>query len=178
MTTDKITPLRQLQAYAHIDGAKMALLWIAGFVCFILEISHPILGLVWLLSICLIPIYAYRLLKTFRSNQPYGTISFGRAWLYVTYTFFYSTLLFALAQYIYFAFIDNGFLISQYVQIMSDPAYKTLFEAYGYTQSDLDMFISQLHEMTPIGIALNFASMNFLTGMILGLPLAAIVKKK
>lgn len=174
MSTDKTTPLRQLQAYAHIDGAKMALLWTASFACFILEFSYPLLGMVWLLSLCLVPVAACLFLKAFKANQPDGTISFGRGWAYVAYTFFYATLLFALAQFVYFQFIDNGFLVNQYTTILSDPAYMQLFKAYGYSETDIATTIKTMRELSSIEISMNFASVNLIAGLVIGVPVAAI----
>ena len=106
-----------------------------------------------------------------------GELTFRRSWLFSVYTFFYASILFALAQYVYFAFIDHGFIINQYISTISAPAGKALLTSYGYSQSDLKMIINQLEEIKPITIAINCATMNILVGCILALPIAALTKR-
>lgn len=176
MTTDKINSLVQLKAFSRIDGAWMALFWLISFTCFVLEFRYPVLSMAWLITLCAIPVAAALQLKRFRDRQTCGVMSFRKGWAYITYTFFYATILFALAQYVYFAFIDQGYLVGQYVSALSDPVYKAAFQAYGYSQADLKTFINQLYELKPIGLAMNFATVNLITGMILAIPLAAILR--
>ena len=59
-------------------------------------------------------------LKRFRDNVLEGVISFSRALLYSMLVYFYAALLMAAAQFVYFQFIDNGFMLSQYAEVTSN----------------------------------------------------------
>ena len=97
----------QLKAFARIDGALLSLLFVAAFVCYVVGLTSPTYGLLAMLTIVLIPVFAVIRLKRFRDNGLMGKISFLRAWFYVSLMFFYGGLLFALVQYAYLAYIDK-----------------------------------------------------------------------
>jgi hypothetical protein len=70
-------------------------------------------------------IVGWRLSK-FRNYALDGVISFRRALAYSWYTFFYASLLFAIAQFLYFRFLNNGVIASMLMQTanMMIPYYK------------------------------------------------------
>lgn len=176
MNTESVNALIQLKAFARIAGLKMAVLWTISFACFAAQFRWAGFGVLWLLSIPFIPFYQARLAMAYR-NGIGGALSFRRAWLLSVYTFLYAAILFALVQYVYFAFIDRGTIISQYVSILSDPAYAALMKAYGYSASDVKELIAQITQVKPIGIALNCMVSNIIAGLVVALPVAALTKR-
>ncbi len=176
MNTESVNAFIQLKAFARIAGLKMTILWIASFACFVAQFHEPSFSLLWLVSIILIPYIMTRQTRTYRS-QIDGGLSFRRSWTFSAYTFFYASILFALAQYIYFAFVDHGFIINQYVQALSDPASATLLASYGYTQGEIKMIVNQMLEIKPINIAFNCATINIITGLLLAIPIAALTRR-
>ncbi len=177
MNTESVNAFIQLKAFARIAGLKMTVLWIASFACFVAQFHEPGFSMLWLVSIVLIPFIMTRQTRSYR-NQIDGGLSFRRSWMFSVYTFFYASILFALAQYVYFAFVDHGFIISQYIQTLSDPASAALLANYGYTQGEIKMIVDQLLEIKPINIAFNCATVNIITGLLLALPIAALTRRK
>ncbi len=176
MNTERISAMIQLKAFARVAGLKMAVLWIASFACFVAQFRMPGFSMPWLLSLLMIPYFLTRLAQSFR-NVLDGVISFRRSWLFSAYTIFYASILFALAQYLYFAFIDHGFIIDQYVKVLQAPASSAIMASYGYSKSDINMVVGQLLEIRPIHIAFNCATMNILAGLLLSLPVAALTRR-
>ena len=92
-------------------------------------------------------------------------------------TFFYAALLLAAAMYIYFAFIDNGYLLSTIHQLLGTKEGKQIIELYGM-KDQLQANLKALAEMRPIDYAVNMLSINITIGLILGFPIAAVMKKE
>ena len=100
----KIEDLVQLKAFARQDGAILCLLW---FVSFLAIMYMPESGLGNILAL-LTPILVGWRLCAFRNYALGGYISFRRSYGYCVYTFVYSSMIFALGQYLYFKFLDHG----------------------------------------------------------------------
>lgn len=167
----------QLKAFARIDGALVGVFWIISFACFIGEFTNPVLGLVSLITGVSSLVFATLRLRKFRDNILGGVISFRRALCYSFFTYFYASLLMAVAQFVYFQFIDNGFLISQYTAIMADAGIAGMMQkAYGITPDDMKLAMDTLATLRPIEVALQFLTTNIIIGMMVSLPTAAIIK--
>ena len=128
---------------------------------------------------CALPIsfYAARRLRKFRDEIRDGEISFLRSMAYYMLMFFYASTLFAMAQYAYFAFLDNGFILRQYTSILSTSEAQTMLKAYGVSFKQAMDSINELAQTSPIMIALNIMTMNITIGILLSLPVAAVIKK-
>ncbi|MCR5512372.1 MAG: DUF4199 domain-containing protein [Prevotella sp.] len=166
----------QLKAFARQDGALLSVLWIGSFVCYILGISTPVLGTVALLLIMASPFYAANRLRHFRDGAREGVISFMRGYAYTAMTFFYAALLLAAAIYIYFAFIDNGYLLGTIHQFLGTKEGRQVVELYGMTGQIQDN-LKALAELRPIDYAVNMLSINIIIGLILGVPIAAVMQR-
>ena len=166
----------QLKAFARQDGALLALLWVATFLLYIIGVSNQLLGMAAIMLMFYTPFFVGERLGKFRDYGRGGIISFRRGYAYTVLVFFYGGVLFAVAQYLYFAFMDNGFLLSQFSKlIMSDEGQK-LLEQYGMKQ----MANENLQEMSntrPIDFALNMLTINISLGFILGLPISLIKQR-
>ena len=166
----------QLKAFARQDGALLSLLWIGSFACYILGTATPMLGTVALILIVASPFFAANRLRHFRDGAREGVISFMRGYAYTALTFFYAALLLAAAIYIYFAFIDNGYLLSTINQFLGTKEGKQLIELYGM-KDQLQANLNALAELRPIDYAVNMLSVNITIGLILGLPIAAVMQR-
>ena len=168
----------QLRAFARIDGAIVGGLWIVSFAFFIGEFSYPVLANLALLAGVASIVTATLRLKRFRDNVLDGVITFGRALLYGMLVYFYASLLMAAAQFVYFQFIDQGFLMTQYATIVSTPEFKSMIKAYGMRPEDTDLIIDNISALRPIDIALQFFSLNIIMGFCVSLPVAVMLKSK
>lgn len=168
----------QLKAFARIDGAVLGGLWILSFACFIGEFLSPIFGLAALAVGIGSLVFATLRLRHFRDVVLGGYISFRRAFAYGLYIFFYAALLMAAGQFVYFQFIDHGFMLEQYSAVMSQPEFTAMLRVYGLTGSDMNMLIDNLSALRPIDIALQFLTTNIFLGFALSLPMAAMMMRK
>ena len=127
----------QLRAFARVDGTYVGILWIASFACYLGGLSSPMLGLVGGILAVASPFFAAKRLIKFRDDIRDGEISGRRSMLYYALMFFYASLLFALAQYLYFAFLDGGYLMREYTSMLSSPEMKQAMQVYGMTADQL-----------------------------------------
>lgn len=167
----------QLRAFARIDGAYLGILWTISFACYIMGMSQPTIGLIGTTTALASPLYAARRLWKFRDDVREGEISFRRSMAYYIFMFFYASILFALAQYAYFEFLDNGFIVRQYIGLLSSPEAQSMLKAYGLTAKEVMDNLNELSQTSAILIATNIMVMNLLIGVILSLPVAAATKR-
>ena len=166
----------QLKAFARQDGAMLSLLWIGGFACYILGLSNPMLGIAAMVLVCATPFFAASRLRHFRDYGREGIISFARSYAYTILTFFYAGVLLAIAIYLYFAFMDHGFLMGKIIETTQSPEGQKIIELYGM-KAEMDENIKLLAAMRPIEFALNMLTIDIIAGFLLGLPIAALMKR-
>jgi hypothetical protein len=168
---------KQLKAFARQDGALLSLFWIGALICYVQGMTNPLLGLVSLILIIASPFFAASRLRHFRDYAREGVISFKRGYAYLVLTFFYAGLLLAAAMYIYFAFIDKGFLYMKLSEMMSSEEGRLAIQAAGMKEQ-MEEGLKELSNMRPIDYALNMLTFNIMTGFFLGLPIAALMQRQ
>ena len=167
----------QLRAFARVDGTYVGILWIASFACYLGGLSSPMLGLVGGILAVASPFFAAKRLIKFRDDIRDGEISGRRSMLYYALMFFYASLLFALAQYLYFAFLDGGYLMREYTSMLSSSEMKQAMQAYGMTADQLMEGLKEFANASPIMTALNIMTMNITIGLIFSLPVSLITRR-
>ena len=165
----------QLKAFARVDGAMLSLFWIGSFACYVGGLSHQPLGLAALCLAVASLFFIAKRLQNFRDYGREGIISFMRAWAYVILSFFYAGLLFALAQYIYFAYLDHGYVFSVIERTMEMPEFNDMMAQYGMGDMAGQM-MDEFRRISPIDFALHGLTTNITFGIILGMPIAALLK--
>ena len=168
---------KQLKAFARQDGALLSLLWIGAMACYIQGLNSPILGMIAMLLIVMSPFYAANRLRHFRDDVREGIISFMRAYGYTVLTYFYAGLLLAVAVFIYFHFMDNGYLLGKLQEMLNTEEGRRVMSAYGMAD-EMKQGLEELSRMRPIDYALNMLTINISTGFILGLPTAALMQRQ
>ena len=166
----------QLKAFARIDGALLAVLWIVSFACYVAGVANPLYGMMAMLLMVATPFFVALRLGRFRDEARDGIISVARGWGYSGYVFFYASVLMAVAQYIYFAYIDQGYLLQSFATALSTPEAKQMMEQYGISQA-MDESMEMMGELRPIDYALNVLTANIMVGVVLGLPIAALMRR-
>ena len=166
----------QLKAFARQDGALLALLWVSSFLLYIMGLSNQMLGLAAILLMLYTPLFVGSRLGKFRDFGREGLISFRRGYAYTILVFFYGGVLFAVVQYLYFAFMDQGFLLSQFSRMMNTDEARQMLQQYGMTQM-MDESLQQMAATRPIDYALNMLTINISLGFILGIPISLIKQK-
>ncbi len=162
----------QLKAFARQDALVLSLIWIASFACITLVHAGALGNLLALATPFII---AWRLTK-FRDQILGGFISFRRAFAYGVYTFFYASLLFALAQFAYFRFLDHGAFATMITESMRLLA--PMYEQSGISKAELNSNIDLVAMLTPIQWSFLFMMQNIIIGFIASLPIAAVCMRK
>lgn len=166
----------QLRAFARFDGLKLFVLWLLSFVLYVAGPRMPVLGVAAGPLAAITPVVAYQLLRRYRDVGLEGVISFGRGWAYVVFLFFYTSLLFAVAQFVYFAYLDGGYFVSTMSQMVADPATAEALRQMGMLEQ-VDEALRLFARMRPIDLVLDILTTNLLIGCLVGVPLAAIARR-
>ena len=167
----------QLKAYARQDGFFLALLWIASFASYIMGLSNQILAMAAMLMAVISPFFVAGRLRKFRDEGRERVISFGRSYAYTIFVFFYGAVLLAVAQYLYFAYMDNGYLVNSFAKMMSTDEGRQMLEQYGMTKV-VDDSLAEMAATRPIDYALNILTINISLGFILGVPIGLIMQRR
>ena len=166
----------QLKAFARLDGARLSLLWMASFALYVAGLKSPGMGLAAVILAVITPFFVGNRLRHFRDEGLQGYISFLRGWAYTVFVFFYAGLLFALAQWAYLTYMDQGFLMSTISEVLAAPDTAEALRQMGMTET-LKESLDTLGQMRPIDLALNMLTTNILLGLLLGLPIAAVIQR-
>lgn len=158
----------QLKAFARQDAFVLSLLWIVSFACVTVVQAGPLGNLLTLAT----PFFIAWRLSKFRDQALCGFISFRRAFAYSAYTFFYASLVFALAQFAYFRYLDHGAFASMITESMRLLA--PIYEQNGISKADLSNNINIVSMLTPIQWAFLFMMQNVIIGVVASLPIAAV----
>lgn len=169
--------IKQMKAFARVDGAYVGVIWIIAFSLFVLQYTDPLMGMFSMVVSALSLFFAYKRLVKFRTDICDNTINFARAYTYLIFTFFYASLILGIAQYIYFKFIDGGFIVDAYSQMAATEEFKKASEAYGMSKEGIDQALEQMSKVRPVDIAINFLSMNVFGCFFISIPLAFIARK-
>lgn len=167
----------QLKAYARQDGFFLALLWIASFVSYIVGLSNQTLAMAAMLMAIVTPFFVAVRLRKFRDEGREGVISFARSYAYTIFVFFYGGVLLAVVQYLYFAYFDNGYLVSSFAKMMTSDEGRQVLEQYGMSKV-VDESLAEMAATRPIDYALNILTINISLGFILGVPIGLIMQRK
>ena len=164
--------LKQIKAFAGIEGLWMGLVWTVSF-AFMVYMPQSLWGNLMLLST---PFFAGWRLQQFRNNALDGAISFRRAFVFLVYVFFYGSLIFAAAQFVYFRFLDEG----RFLSMLSDAvnAILPLYKANGIDGKELSASVELMTGMNAIDLTLLFMLQNIMIGILLSVPVAAVCKKR
>lgn len=173
MTNNKPT----LQECAMRYGTGMGLFWAFKFILFPLGLMIPLLQLLFLILTIAVPIVGYKFAKRFREQCCEGVVTFSRAFLFTTFMYMYAAILVAVVHYIYFRFIDNGFIISTY-QTLWDQVKETATANLMPALEQYDEAINLIAGMTPLDLTLQMISNNIFVGILMTVPTALLVMRK
>lgn len=162
----------QVKAFARQDGLPLSLLWMASFACAVYAPHLP-----WgnVLAFSSLLFVAWRLVK-FRNYALGGVISLRRGYAFSAYTMLYASTLFALAQYLYFRFMDGG----RFLAVIREGV-RTIEAAYQGSGAELRLIEQSLDTMssvTPIEWAFVFLMQNAAISAVISLPIAALCARR
>lgn len=168
---------KTLQEHAMYFGTMMGIFWIIKFSFLPMGFKIPLLQLLFIFMTMFVPILGYIYIRKYRERYCGGELSFMRGWVFSLYMYFFAALLTAAAHYIYFRFIDNGYLMGTYLEQMENLK-STLT---GDLEASVDQLIRNLDiiaSMSPLQLTLQLIFQNIFYGAILSLPTALLAMRR
>ena len=176
---EKMTENRNyLQKYAMHFGTYMGAYWILKFILLPLMFAIPFFQLLYVILTLAVPIIGYYYVKIYRDKVCGGAIQFSHAVLFTIFMYMFASLLVAVAHYIYFQFIDHGFIFNALADfwnqaIEQSPALQENKELMK------DMFdADKINSLSAIDITMQMLSSDVFFGSILAIPTGLMVMKK
>ena len=157
-----------MNRHAMNFGAVMGLLFSLNF----LVTTVKSIAFLQYLFIVVIIYCAYRFVVHCRENVMDGVISYGSALWYNMQLFMYGAMISAMVRYVFYAYIKPDFLQNQLNE--------TIMALQGTPMADVisgEVYQQTVEMMTPLNMALQAIWVNLILGFLLGLILAAIVKR-
>ena len=112
----------QARAFCMQYGLVVGLLTSASFLATMYGLGAPSMGLLGNILGIIAFYVAFRQIRAYR--QEVGGLSYMQACYMAFLTLFFASLLTAVVQYLYLAFLDNGRLVSQVEQMLAMPEYE------------------------------------------------------
>ena len=159
-------------------GTYMGIYWILKFILFPLGFHIPFLSLLFVILTLSVPFIGYHYAKMYRDKICGGSIQFSHAMLFTIFMYMFASLLVAVAHYIYFQFIDHGFIFNALADfwnqaIEQSPALQENKELMK------DMFdADKINSLSAINITMQMLSSDVFFGSILAIPTGLMVMKK
>lgn len=158
-------------------GAYMGVFWMLKFALFPLGLSVPFLMFLFIgLTLC-VPFMGYRYVRLYRDTACGGQITFLHAWAFTVMLYMFAALLAGVAHYIYFRYIDYGFIADTYAN-MADLMGENTPPAMAPYVEQIKNISGIMRTLTPIEITMQLMSQNVFYGVLLGIPTALFVMKK
>ncbi len=157
-------------------GTYMGIFWTLKFILIPLGFKIEFLFLLYFCLTCAVPIIGYFYLKAFRDRVFGGAISFGQACLFTLMMYMFASLLASVIHYVYFAFIDGGFIINEYTRMVQEVFNTT--PGMDEQKEAIELVLDEAKSMTAIDITLQYLSLDIIFCSILSIPTALIGMRK
>lgn len=164
------------QKYAMTFGTYMGLYWIAKFILFPLAFNAPFLSLLYLLFTLAVPFLGYYYAKQYRDKYCEGTISFLHALIFTILLYLFASLLVSVAHYVYFQYIDHGYIADTYSQLW-DRLMTTSPELVE-NKEIIEEMKQAARSLSPLDITIQCIGLDILWGCIFAFPTALAVMRK
>lgn len=158
-------------------GTYMGAYWVLKFILFPLGLTIPFLLFLFIGLTLGVPFMGYYYARMYRNKICGGEISFVQAWIFTVFMYMFAALLTAMAHFIYFRFIDQGFIINTYTALL-DNALQAGVPGMGTYIGQFKEAMEVARSLSPIDITLQLLSQNVFYGSILAIPTALIVMNK
>lgn len=165
-----------MQKYAMHFGTYMGIYWVLKFILFPLGFTIPFLSFLFIILTLAVPFIGYHYVKTYRNKICGGSIRFSHALVFTIFMYMFASMLVAVAHYVYFQFIDQGFVVNSCVNLWSQMIEKT--PEMAANKAIIDDMMQTARSLTSIEITMQYLSWDMLWGTLLAIPTALMVMKK
>lgn len=166
-----------MQQYAMLFGTYMGAFWIFKFIFFPLGLKFPLLFYLFIgLTIC-VPFIGCHYARLYRDDVHKGQISFFRSWVFTASVYVFAALLTSVAHYIYFRYIDRGFILDTYENLINESAAANI-PALSAHMEQLKTATNFMRTLSPIDITMQMLSQNVFYGALIALPTAMFVARR
>lgn len=165
-----------MNKYAMQFGTYMGIFWIIKFALFPFAFTIPFFDFLFLVLTVTTPFLGYYFARNYRNRVCDGGISFTHAWIFTSFMYMFAALLTAVGHFIYFRFIDNGYIASSYLEKLHEPVIKQ--QVVGDTLKQCEEAVNLFSSLRPIEITMELLSFDVIFGALLAFPIAFFVKKK
>lgn len=159
-------------------GTYMGIYWILKFILFPVGLTIPFLMFLFVGLTLGVPFMGYYYARTYRDKVCGGSIKFLQAWVFTVFMYMFAALLTAVVHYIYFRFIDHGFIINTYMEMLEKGSQTPQFTAMESYITQLKDMLELIRTLPPIDITMQLMSQNVFYGSILAVPTALLVMRK
>lgn len=166
-----------LHKYAMHYGTYMGIYWILIFTLLPLIFQNHLLFPLFLILNLVVPFLGYYYARTYRNRFCHGSISFTQAWLFTLFMYIFASILMGAAYYIYFRYIDNGFIYSSYNEILTGLRNKNIPQTDDLI-SQLQNIIDYTASLRPIQLTMQWISQNIFYCNILSIFTALAVMRR
>ena len=169
---------KQMRAYAQYDGLAVGLLLSVAFFMMLCGFRYAVCNI---LSIAILFLsYSTTMVLTlrFRRHLTGNVMSFRRGYGYALLTMLHAAIVLAIVQVVYFAWLDNGFFISQYVNIFTSAENAAVLKEAGLSDVDIKQMVSMLENTRPLQVPFMFFNTNVSFSLLLSIPIALVANKK
>lgn len=166
-----------MQRYAMLSGTYMGIFWILKFVLIPTGMTTPLLLFLFLCLTLCVPFLAFRYTKAYRNNACDGSISFLHAWAFNVFMFICASLLTSVAHYVYFEFIDQGYLLGVCESMLQTLKGESIPGMEAYTRQ-MEESLNILSALTPTDITLQMLANNIYNCALLSIPIALFAMKR
>ena len=165
-------------AYARVYGLYMGIFWAVKFVFFPLGFSYPVFSFIFLLLTIMVPFVGAWFVKKIRDGVLDGRLGFWQAFLLSTNIYMYASLIAAIVHFIYFRFIDNGFILNSYLESVNQM--QELLGS-GEAAANIEMLkanVELMGTLSPIQIVFSLLSNKVVFGLFISLLAAVFLKRR
>lgn len=166
----------ELRRSAMNDGTLMGLFWIGKFVLFPIGLTHAWAQLLFFALTIYVPFLGYRFCRNFRNHWDMGCISFTNAFYYTLLLYGFASMLAAAGHYLYFQFIDDGYIIDTYIDMWAQLK-ASAGDALAPIIDQYDKTLELIASLTPLEITFQLFANNLFSCVILALITALIARR-
>ena len=168
--------IKTMSERAMYYGTLFGFIMIVTNILYILGLKSPLCSTLFLGHTIASPFIAGRFAKRYRKQELDDSITLSQAWLFLIIMYTCSAILTAVAQFIYFQYIDNGyfmeFILEQFATIINSDDFDTVLKNQFIETAEL------LKKLSTRDIVLQLFSTNIMFSPIITLIIAIFVRKK